>query len=481
MALQFGTDGWRAVIGEEFTFANVERVSQAIACWKIAEWQMAAASGQPTMVVGYDTRFLSDRFAARVAEVLAGNGIQVYLTNSDTPTPAMSYAIQHLGADGGVMITASHNPPRYNGLKVKSALGGSVSSAVCRQIEQHLENQGEIRQMEISHAMRANLVQRFDATPAYHAHLDTLLRRDVISARPDWAVVDAMYGAGRNHIEKWLDHTGWQVKQIRNEMNPGFGGIHPEPIMVNLEALQRAVVDGHFSVGLATDGDADRIGAIDGVGRFIDPHCIFALALRYLVERRGWRGTVVKSVSMTRMIDRMCAAYQIPLIETPVGFNYIADLTETEDVMIGGEESGGITIRGHVPVGDGILLGLLLLEVVADAGVTLAELLDDLQRSVGPTHYARRDLKLAHPINKRQMTTRLSDDAPGRIGEADVERVQNNDGVKYLLRDGSWLLIRPSGTEPVLRVYAEAPEPSSLASLLAFGQTLATQLSSTPT
>jgi phosphomannomutase len=477
MKPKFGTDGWRAVIGDEFTFANVNLVAQAVADWMCENTLSSPQSSQPRMVVGYDTRFLSDRFAAAVSEVLAGNGIYVHLTNADTPTPALSYAIKHLRADGGIMITASHNPPRYNGLKVKSALGGSVSTSICRQIESHLERGNEIRKIDFDVAVRNNGATYFDPVPAYHAHLGTLLNRDIIASRPDRLVVDAMYGAGRNHIESWLYRSGWQVKQIRGEMNPGFGGIHPEPIMLNLDALRRAVVEGGYPMGLATDGDADRIGAIDGLGRFIDPHSIFALVLRYLVEKRGWRGTVIKSVSMTRMIDRLCARYQIPVIETPVGFNYIADLMAEDNVLLGGEESGGISIRGHVPVGDGILLGLLLVEVVAESGLTLAELVNDLQFSVGPAHYARHDLKIVRPIDKRLMTNRLSDDAPSRIGDVTVERVQNNDGVKYLMDDGSWLLIRPSGTEPVLRVYAEAPEPVRLESLLAYGQSIASRIS----
>jgi phosphomannomutase len=472
MAIEFGTDGWRAVISEDFTFANVRQVAQAVAEWVQEEGEQVG-NAEPTMVVGFDTRFLSDRYAIEVARVLAGNGIRVYLTKADAPTPVVSFAIPHLGAMGGVMITASHNPPRYNGIKLKVASGGSASSAHCRRIEEHLQRQRPVREVDFADAVRRGVIERFDPTPAYSMHLETLVRRGIISSRPGRVVVDAMYGAGRDYIRNWLSGTGWNVKQIRGELNPGFGGIHPEPIMPHLEALRKAVIRGCYGIGLATDGDADRTGAMDGLGRFVDPHSIFVLVLRYLVERRGLRGTVVKSVSMTRMVDRLCEHYGLPLRETPVGFGYISDLMMSEDVLIGGEESGGISIKGHIPQGDGILLGLLLLEIVTEAGASLAELQDELQSSFGPTHYARRDMKLARPVNKKEMTARLAGDAPGQIAGVSVQRVQSNDGVKYVMSNGGWLLIRPSGTEAVLRVYAESPEIRQTEALLAYGQSIA--------
>lgn len=469
MTIHFGTDGWRAVISDEFTFANVRAVAQAIADW--ANEQRTAL--QPAMVVGYDTRFLSDRFAAAVAEVLAGNHIRVYLTQRDTPTPVVSYAVRQRKASGGVMITASHNPPRYNGIKVKTATGGSASKTDCERIEHYLRQGDAPQAMEFAMAEQRSLATRIDPTSEYDAQLDALLRRGAISARPGRVVVDAMYGAGRGHIKRWLAPTGWQVTEIRSELNPGFGGIHPEPIMPHLDALREAVLAGGFALGLATDGDADRTGAIDERGRFIDPHCIFALVLRHLVEKRGWRGTVVRSISMTQMIDRLCARYGLPVVETPVGFGPIGDLMQHDSVLIGGEESGGITIKHHVPVGDGILMGLLLLEIVATAGAPLGELVDNLRADVGPAHYARQDLRITHAINKRAMTDRLAGEAPSTIAGVRVARTQNNDGMKYLLANGGWLLIRPSGTEPVLRIYAEAPEMEILAGLLAFGQSVA--------
>lgn len=469
MAIHFGTDGWRAVISDEFTFDNVRRVAQAI-----ADWANERRNGKPPLfVVGYDTRFLSDRYAQAVTEVLAGNDIRVCLTKTDTPTPAVSYAVRRLGASGGVMITASHNPPRYNGIKVKTARGGSASKADCDRIEQHLQRGATPLALDFATAEQRGLATRFDIVPDYHAHLETLLRRDVIASRPGRIVVDSMHGAGRGHISRWLAGTGWDVTEIRGDLNPGFGGIHPEPIMPHLEALRSAVLKGGFALGLATDGDADRTGAIDESGRFVDPHCIFTLVLRHLIKVRGLRGTVARSISMTQMINRLCERYELPVVETPVGFGPIGDLMEQGSFLIGGEESGGITIRNHVPVGDGILMGLLLLEIVATSGATLGELVDEVKADVGPAHYARRDLALTRTVNKRAMTEMLATGAPGAIAGVSIAKTQQNDGMKYLLANGGWLLIRPSGTEPVLRVYAEAPEPDMLAALMAYGQSIA--------
>lgn len=470
MAIHFGTDGWRAVISDEFTFENVRKVAQAIAAY--VREQVAPEQGA-SIVVGFDTRFLSDRYAIEVSRVLAANEIMVHLTHADVPTPALSHAVRHMGAAAGVMITASHNAPRYNGIKLKAAYGGSASPTDCRRVEALLERGVEVQSIEYEQACRRDLIHRFNPAPAYHQHLETLVSRSVIAARPARVIVDPMHGSARDYIQDWLTGTGWQVRQIRGEMNPGFGGVHPEPIPVHLNMLVAAIRAEPGSFGVITDGDGDRIGAMDSNAQFVDPHHIFALSLRYLVEKRGWRGTVVKTVSTTRMIDRLCERYGLKLVETPVGFNYIADLMLQDDVLIGGEESGGISIKGHIPEGDGVLMGLLLLEIIAESGASLAELVEALQAEVGPTCYERRDLRLARPVNKKELTARLVQDAPAAIGGITVEQVQSNDGVKYLMADGGWLLIRPSGTEPVLRVYAEAPEPGALSALMGFGQGIA--------
>ena len=482
MPIHFGTDGWRAVISDTFTFSNLRLVAQAISDAIGSEhWN----SGTPIpdgvdtrkVVVGFDTRFLSDRYAAEVARVLAGNGFTVYLAQSDAPTPAISFSVQNLGAIGGVMITASHNAPRYNGVKLKAAYGGSALPEQCRRVEVYLTDNEERARgpnlMDFDQARQLGLIQRFNPLLAYYEHLRKLINFDAIADHPQRVVVDSMFGSGRGVIKGILQGTGCEVYEIRGEMNPGFGGVHPEPIARYLGALASAVSTGMGDLGLATDGDADRTGAMDGRGNFVDPHRIMALSLRYLVEKRGWRGPVVRTVSTTRMIDRLAERYGLPMYETPVGFNHIADYMLKEDVLIGGEESGGISFRGHIPEGDGVLMGLLLLEIVATSGVTLYDLVEDLLKEVGPAYYQRTDLRLRHPVSKSEMSRALVEDAPAEIGGEKVSEVKTVDGVKYLINDGSWLLIRPSGTEPVLRVYAEGRTPEMVQALLAYGEQVA--------
>lgn len=481
MPIHFGTDGWRAVISDTFTFHNLRLVSQAIAdAVASAEWMNGTHdSVQPDpqlMVVGFDTRFLSDRYAAEAARVLAANGYKVFLTAADVPTPAVSYAVRHLGAIAGLMITASHNAPRYNGVKLKAAYGGSAVREQCRRVEIYL-NDNEARGrgpnlMDYEHAREEGLIERFNPTAAYYDHLRTLIDLDAIADNPQHIVVDSMFGSGRGQIKGILQGTGCEVFEVRGEMNPGFGGIHPEPIARYLGALAGAIAAGHGQLGLATDGDGDRLGAMDGRGQFVDPHRIMALGLKYLVEQRKWRGSVVKTVSTTQMINRLGKQYNLEVIETPVGFNYIADCMLRDDVLIGGEESGGISFRGHIPEGDGVLMGLLLVEMVATSGQPLDELVNQLLAEVGPSHYTRFDMRLSRPIEKTRMVRQLVDKAPKAINGISVVEINELDGVKYLLEDDSWLLIRPSGTEPVLRIYAEASEQERVDVLLDHGRSV---------
>ncbi|MCA9939709.1 MAG: phosphoglucomutase/phosphomannomutase family protein [Anaerolineales bacterium] len=472
MSIKFGTDGWRAVISETFTFHNLRLVAQAI-----ADFVQEESAPEPSVVIGFDTRFLSDRYAQEVARVMAANGIKAWLCRADAPTPAVSYAVVRKGADAGVMITASHNPPRYNGVKLKARYGGSAGKSQHRRVEQlldqNLQKARDPNLMDLDQAIRQGWVRKFDPAWAYYEHLSTLVDLDCISAGELRVVCDGMYGAGRGVIGEVLARGRTRAHNIRHEMNPGFGGIHPEPIARHLGLLMSTIQGGHWDVGLATDGDADRIGAVDARGQFVDPHRIFALVLRHLIEVRGWRGQVVRTVSTTRMVDRLAARHGLELVETPVGFNHIADLMLAGDVLMGGEESGGMSIRGHIPEGDGVLLGLLLLEVIAHAGRPLHELVADLLADVGPAQYARTDMKLRAPVEKSQMVRMLQETAPKAIAGVAVEDVQTTDGVKYYLADGSWLLIRPSGTEPVLRVYAEAPDDARVKALLGFGETVA--------
>lgn len=483
MPIHFGTDGWRAVISDTFTFDNLRIVSQAIADALASEHWEKSHNGEAIdarrVVVGFDTRFLSDRYAAEVARVLAANGYSVLLAQSDAPTPAISYAVRHHHAIAGVMITASHNAPRYNGVKLKAAFGGSALPEQCRRVEVYInDNEQRARGpnlMDFEKARQMGLIQRFNPLPAYFEHLRTLIRTDIIAERPQRFVVDSMYGSGRGVIKAFLQGSGCEITEIRSEMNPGFGGIHPEPIARYLGALASAVSSGMGDFGLATDGDADRIGAMDERGQFVDPHKIISLALKYLVEVRGLSGAVVRTVSTTRMLDRLAKRYGLPLYETPVGFNHIADYMLQQDVLIGGEESGGISFKGHIPEGDGPIMGLLLVEMLAYWGKPLGKLVEELLAEVGPAFYERVDLRLARPVAKAEMTRRLRAQAPATLDGARVVDVSELDGIKYVLEDDSWLLIRPSGTEPVLRVYAEGRSMDRVRKLLEYGQQVADQ------
>lgn len=482
MPIHFGTDGWRAVISDTFTFHNLRLVSQAIADAIPGEnWKNGILTTRPVdakkVVVGFDTRFLSDRYAAEVARVLAGNGYTVFLAQADAPTPAISFSVKHLGAIAGIMITASHNAPRYNGVKLKAAYGGSATSEQCRLVEVYL-NDNEVRGrgpnlMDYEQARNLGLIQRFNPIPAYYEHLRSLVNFDIIAENPQRFVVDSMYGSGRGIIKGILQGTGCESCEIRGEMNPGFGGVHPEPISRYLGALAGAISTHMGNYGLATDGDADRIGAMDERGNFVDPHRIMALSMRYLIEQRGWIGPVARTVSTTSMIDRLARQFQVAVFETPVGFNHIAEKILSDDILIGGEESGGISFRGHIPEGDGILMGLLLLEIISSSGSTLFELVEDLLEKAGPAYYERKDIRLQNPISKPLMTKRLLDTAPASVGGENVVEIRDIDGVKYVLSDDSWLLIRPSGTEPVLRVYAEGRSKEMVKELLHFGEKMA--------
>jgi alpha-D-glucose phosphate-specific phosphoglucomutase len=479
--IRFGTDGWRAVISREFTFENVRHVAQAIADYVARGGEEAAGAARNSVVVGFDTRFLSDRFAIEVANVLAANGLSVYLSKADCPTPALSYAVKVLGAAGGVMITASHNPPRYNGIKFKSSFGGSAMPEVTHEIERRLErNLAEGRvpayaepPWQTDKVPTAGEVVRFDPLPAYLKHLRSLVDFAAIANSSLRVAVDPMYGAGRGYIARWLRELGVMVAEIHGELNPGFGGLHPEPIGRNLQELSKLVVEGGYDIGLATDGDADRIGALDARGDFVSPHMIIALALQHLLSQ-GKRGLIVKTISTTQIVNKLAQQHDLQVEETPVGFNYICDFMLKQPVLIGGEESGGISILGHIPEGDGILMGLLLLEIVAKAGQPLHTLIEGLQQQYGPFLYDRIDQQV-RPFSKKELVKQLKDAAPSELGGRRVSAINDRDGVKYLLDDDSWLLIRPSGTEPVLRIYAEARTQDGVQQLLQQGVKLAEQ------
>lgn len=467
MQIKFGTDGWRGVIAREFTFDNLSLVAQATMDYLIQEG--LAGKG---LVVGYDRRFLSRDFAVRVAEIAAGNGIRVWLTDGYAPTPAVSWAVHELGAGGGVMITASHNPPAYNGFKVKEAFGGSARPSTTAVLEEMVTANRcggrPVEQRPLADALAEGTVISFDARGGYFRQLARYVDLDLIRKAAIPLAVDPMYGAGAGFIPELLPGAF----ELHGEENPTFGGQPPEPTEEHLTELAALVGSGRYRVGLALDGDADRIGAVDETGAFFSSHQIFTVILRHLYERKGLRGGVVKTVSTTRMIDLLAEKYDIPLYETPIGFKHICELMLDHDILMGGEESGGLGVKGHIPERDGILMGLLLLEAMAMSGKGLRELLDETMAEIGHFSYHRLDLQIDN-ASKERLIERLRKGGIAEIAGRRVEWENFRDGFKFIFDDGAWLLIRPSGTEPVLRLYSEAADQQGVEELLAAGRQIA--------
>ncbi|HEY5974385.1 MAG TPA: phosphoglucomutase/phosphomannomutase family protein, partial [Geobacteraceae bacterium] len=465
--IKFGTDGWRGVIAREFTFDNLAIVAQAT----MDHLHREGLAGKG-LVIGYDRRFLSREFAERVAEIAAGNGIAVWLTDDYAPTPAVSWAVKERSAGAGIMITASHNPPIYNGFKVKEAFGGSARPATTKLLEEQVAaNRAASRpilETPLAQALASGQVRLFAARDSYFAQLGRYVDLAAIRAAAIPTVVDPMFGAGAGFLPELLPG----ITEIHGQHNPTFGGQPPEPTEEHLQDLAALVKRDGFRVGLALDGDADRIGAVDETGAFFSSHMIFTVLLRHLYERKGLRGGVVKTVSTTRMIDLLAEKFGLDLFETPIGFKHICELMLANDILMGGEESGGLGVKGHIPERDGILMGLLLLEAVAMSGKGLNQLLEETMAEIGRFCYRRVDLQIAQPA-KEALIARLSGDPPAIIAGRTVAGTNFKDGFKFLFADGAWLLIRPSGTEPVLRLYSEAGDPAVVDELLAAGRTLA--------
>lgn len=466
MQIKFGTDGWRGVIAREFTFDNLSQVAQAT-----MDWMTREGLAEQGLVVGYDRRFLSPEFARRVAEVAAGNGIKTLFCDEVAPTPAVSWAVKQEGAGAGVMITASHNPPIYNGFKIKEGYGGSASPTTTGLLEKivayNLESTRLVRSVPFDDASRMGLIIPYDATTGYLRQVGRYVDLELIRKAAIPAVADPMYGAGTGFFKRLLD-----IEEIHTEHNPSFGGRPPEPIGEHLEELCTRLRSGNSRVGLALDGDADRIGAVDERGEFFSSHGIFTLLLKHLVERKGRTGGVVKTVSTTRLVDCLAEKYQLPLYETPIGFKHICELMLEKDILMGGEESGGLGVTGHIPERDGILMGLLLLETIAATGKGLREQLDEVMAEHGRFAYRRIDTHIGAD-EKEHLLERLQTDPPNVIAGRTVSSTNFSDGFKFIFDNGDWLLIRPSGTEPVLRLYSEASEADMVDTLLRGARQLA--------
>ena len=458
--IKFGTDGWRGLIADDFTFDNVRRVAGAIASYVLKNED--ASHG---VIVGYDTRFASDRAARISAEVLADAGVPVLLAQVYVPTPAISYNVKKLGAAGGVVITSSHNPWNWNGVKFKGNFGGSATPAIMKAIEDELR----------AGAMpsgRAAKIEEVDLEPAYvEAICQFADLRRIRDANFKFAI-DSMYGSGRGVLTRIFDKNGIAYVAIRQEVNPLFPGINPEPILPHVALLQETVVKEKCHAGLATDGDADRIGAVAEDGSFVDSHKCFSILANWLIVRKKWPGDIVRAFNTTRMLDRIAAKHGRKLYECKIGFKYIADLMMDHEILIGGEESGGIGYGRYLPERDGILNSLLLANVMAEEGKPLGQLVADLQREFGPHYYDRRDLHISDEV-KNGAVRRAADAGTTKLGPYPVLRKENLDGVKLFLdapTNGNgadpWVLFRASGTERLLRVYAEAASPELVEDIL---------------
>ena len=464
MSIRFGTDGWRAIIADDFTFDNVRLCTQGV-----VQYMLQQGLGQRGLVVGFDTRFASEDFARTVAETAAGGGVKVFLCDRPAPTPTVTYNIVDRRAGGAVIITASHNPPNWNGFKYKPDYAGSASPEITDAIEKLIDavpDNGAIAPMPWDEALAGGIGQSVDPSSAYTEHLGRLLDLQALRDAGLKIVVDPMYGAGAGYVPSMLGGGKTTLKEIHSERNPIFPGMRqPEPVADNLTELSQLVTDMNFDAGFALDGDADRFGLVDEKGRFVSPLQIFALLALYMLEIRGERGPLVKSITTTRMIYRLGELYNVPVFETPVGFKYVGPLMTQEDALIGGEESGGYGFRGHIPERDGILSGLFILDMMVKTGRRPSELLDYLYDKVGPHFYDRSDIPLP-PEQRDTLAKRVGDVRPDAIGGVKVASQDSIDGYRFILEDGSWVTIRFSGTEPLLRIYAEGKSADRVDTLL---------------
>ena len=477
--IRFGTDGWRGVIAEDFTFATVRLAARAIARQVRAG---AVGQGAPHLLVGHDTRFLSREFAQAAAEGMAGEGVQVSLASGFAPTPAISYAVVRMRAAGAVVITASHNPPQYSGMKFKTSFGGSAPIAFTRAVEEEIRRlraeSGEPRAEGSTFDVRHSTFEigSFDPREPWLDRLEGLVDIRRIGRSGIRVALDVMYGAGQGLLAGRLRKAGLEVRELHGEVNPSFGGLHPEPIPAYMGALIDCVKGWEGSgprAGFAFDGDSDRLGPVDEEGNVFTPHQTLAVLLRHLVQNRGMRGAVVKSLNIGHMVDAEAAAHGLPVVVTPVGFKHIAEAMQRHAAVVGGEESGGFAVRGHIPERDPGLVSLLLLECMAMTGKSLGTLAREMEAQHGPHRYGRLDLRLASLEERDQVVAALASSRREEVLSLPVRHVETMDGVKLTRADHSWVMLRASGTEPLLRIYAEASTESEVQALLAWGRDLA--------
>ena len=445
--IKFGTDGWRGIIADDFTFENIAKVALAT-----ANFYKRHKKIKNGIVVGYDSRFLSQEFAEKVAEVLGNHGIKVILSDKISSTPMVSLLTKKLNAAGGVIITASHNPAQYNGFKIKGDFGGpafpetiaKVEKELAKVIKKHVRSKKSFAEL-----VEKGVIKKIDFTSVYIEDIKSKINIDLIKSAGIKIAYDAMHGAGQGVMDQILP-----LKiSIRGDFNPSFGGSHPEPLPQNAPGLIEAIVKNGCDIGIATDGDADRIGAFDEKGNFVDSHRIFALLLKYFVEEKKMTGEVAKSFSVSQIIDKMCKKYNLVLHETPVGFKYLCRLMVEGDILIAAEESGGLAVKGHLPERDGTYIGLLLAEIMATRKKKLSELVSELMNEFGWYYFNRNDAHLTEKEKNRIMA--FYNKGPKQIAGFPVQRIETKDGFKLFIENG-WVLVRASGTEPLIRFYAEA-------------------------
>ena len=485
--IRFGTGGWRGRLSDEFTFPNVRKVAHTISAsvkenpdYGVASpdfqsWLGAVKrSPVPTIVVGFDTRFLSEEFAHEVAAVFAMDGIKTLLSASDLPTPALATAIVARKAIGGLMITASQSPSHFNGIKWLPFWGGAATPAVTEDIERRIELLGShaVKTMPLDRSLRESWIETVDLRPSYLKQLTSLLDTKAIRKSGLRVGVDSMFGSARNYLRPLLESLGVEVVGLHERRDVLFGGRAPEPLPGSLTELTATMAKKKLNLGLACDGDGDRFGVLDAGGRWIAPNEVLALALEHLVVNRGMKGKVARSVMTSHFVDAVAKSHGLDARETPVGFKFIGDLLRTGQFVLGGEESGGLSIRGHVPYKDGLLACLLMLELAACERKPLTAVRDRLFKRVGAFHNLRQDFSMGKPRDIQELEERLRVRPPLELAGSSVWRIDQSDGFKFILRDGSWLGLRSSGTEPVFRLYAEAHDPKRLDALVEAGKKL---------
>ncbi len=470
MTIKFGTSGWRGVIADDFTFANVSAVTSAI-CQYL---QTTTAAKDASVIVGYDTRFLGQQFAALAAQVIADYGFQPVLCESFVPTPTVAHAIRSRKALGGITFTASHNPPEYNGMKFSTSDGAPAPPKVTQEIERFLNLQKETVKTEKTAAITGETnngqLESLDPRPAYLADLETKIRFDVIARAAGRYAYDPLWGTGRGYVDEILRRNNLAVETLHDWRDTMFGGSGPDPTGANrLDELRQTVVKNKYTLGLATDGDADRFGIVDSDGTLMTANQIIAILFDYLAESRGWTGGVARSVATSHLVDRIAAARALPVYETPVGFKYIGEYILEDKLILGDEESAGLSIKGHLPEKDGILACLLAAEAVAARGANLTEQLEALFARVGRLETGRIGVSLTVQA-QAELTEKLKRE-PQEIGGRRVIEINRLDGIKFLFANDSWLLLRASGTEPLVRIYAEAETKQDVEKLLEQGRT----------